>query len=722
MKIKFKVIGISVGFGLLFWLIDTILAYSIFYEGTFIGLLITEVPKTAVYTRFTVLGFFIIFGILMSDAIRLLRDNIKRRKEIEEELREGEEKFRKISASAKDAIIISDNDGKISYWNDAAEIIFQYRRNEVLGKDLQIVFPERFYEIYEKGFSRFKTTGQGSIVGETGEFSGRRKDGTEFPLEISISSVKIKDKWNAIGIVRDITERKKVEEELRIKNLAVDSSINAIALADPKGKLTYVNPSFIKMWGYDEKDIFGKRFVELWQNEEKALEITDTLHDKGSCIGEWPAKKKDGSIFMAELSANIVTDKAGKPICMIASFVDTTDQKHAEEELQLRSEFERIVTSISTNFINILSGKTDNVINETVQSIGEFCEGDHCYVFLFSDDRTSMVLTHEWCSESVAPQINNHIKLPAASFPWQMEMIKKSETIFVPVVSELPSEASFFKEYALSRRVKSVIQAPIAYGGSVIGFLGLNSVKEEKTWSVDIVVMIRIVGDIIANALEHKRVIEQLNASLKEKEVLLKEIHHRVKNNMQVISSLLNLQSSRFKDEKILKMFEESQERIRSMALIHEKLYQSKDLAKVNFSEYIKSLTDRLFQSYRIDPNKVTLEMNIEDVSLDINSGIPCGLIINELVSNSLKYAFPDSKEWEDGGKPKGKIHISLRSEDKGKFSLCVSDNGVGLPEDFDLQNTNSFGLQLVMTLTEQLHGTIDIQKKEGTTYKITFG
>jgi two-component sensor histidine kinase len=213
---------------------------------------------------------------------------------------------------------------------------------------------------------------------------------------------------------------------------------------------------------------------------------------------------------------------------------------------------------------------------------------------------------------------------------------------------------------------------------------------------------------------------EQLNASLKEKEVLLKEIHHRVKNNMQVISSLLNLQSGRIKNQEILEMFKESQDRIRSMSLIHERLYQSADLAKIDFSHYIQNLAKHLFQSYRIDPEAVVLKTNVKDVSLDINKAIPCGLIINELVSNSLKYAFPQVTGTDEKIAKKGAIDIQLMTDD-GKVTLLVKDNGVGLPIDLDIETADSFGLQLVTTLVAQLNGKIDIKRKPGAIFKITF-
>ena len=212
---------------------------------------------------------------------------------------------------------------------------------------------------------------------------------------------------------------------------------------------------------------------------------------------------------------------------------------------------------------------------------------------------------------------------------------------------------------------------------------------------------------------ERKRAEDQIKASLKEKEVLLREIHHRVKNNLQIISSLLKLQSRYIKDKQTLHVFKESQNRIRSMALIHEKLYQSRELARIDFVEYVRSLVANLFRSYEVNSDLITLKTNIDDVFLGIDTAIPCGLIIDELVSNSLKYAFTEGRQ--------GEIHIDLHSNKESKFTLIVSDNGVGFPKDLDFRNTESLGLQLTCTLVDQLQGTIELDRSGGTEFKITF-
>ena len=221
------------------------------------------------------------------------------------------------------------------------------------------------------------------------------------------------------------------------------------------------------------------------------------------------------------------------------------------------------------------------------------------------------------------------------------------------------------------------------------------------------------VEGVLRDITDRKCVEEQVRSSLKEKEVLLQEIHHRVKNNMQIISSLLNLQSRNISDERVKDMFKMSRDRIKSMALIHEKLYQSEDLSKINFAQYVKSLTLHLLHTYNTNVDRIKLDAVVKDVYLDINKAIPCGLIVNELVSNSLKHAFPDNK--------KGNIHVHLHAGNNGNICLSVSDDGIGFSKDVDIQKPDSLGLQLVNDLVDQLGGTLKLDRTGGTSYEISF-
>ena len=212
---------------------------------------------------------------------------------------------------------------------------------------------------------------------------------------------------------------------------------------------------------------------------------------------------------------------------------------------------------------------------------------------------------------------------------------------------------------------------------------------------------------------ERKDMEDQLRRMLKEKESLLREVHHRVKNNLQVISSLLNLQSASIKDPLVNQLFRECQVRITSIALLHETLHRSSDLSRIKMGDYIRTLTGHLFRSYGVDPNVIVLELNVDDVEFDIDTGLTCGLIIDELVSNCLKHAFVD-----EGG---GKVHIDLFDHMDGTFTLCVSDDGVGIPKDGVLNNPDSLGLELVLLLAEKLDGSTELKSGAGTEWQIRF-
>ncbi|MDZ7360669.1 MAG: ATP-binding protein [candidate division KSB1 bacterium] len=224
--------------------------------------------------------------------------------------------------------------------------------------------------------------------------------------------------------------------------------------------------------------------------------------------------------------------------------------------------------------------------------------------------------------------------------------------------------------------------------------------------------LIGVIG-IALDITESKRAEEQIKFSLKEKELLLKEIHNRVKNNLQVISSLLNLQAGYIQDEQARARFKESRDRLKAMVLIHEKLYQSEDLTAIDFGGYIRNLAVHLFRSHQVDARVISLHLDVEPLYLDIDRATSCGLIINELVSNAIKYAFPNGK--------RGEICIGVHKEAQQQIVLSVSDNGAGLAKDLDFRQAQSLGFQLINTLTEQLGGTITLDREGGTRFTLAF-
>ncbi|MBF0515947.1 MAG: response regulator [Nitrospirae bacterium] len=217
-----------------------------------------------------------------------------------------------------------------------------------------------------------------------------------------------------------------------------------------------------------------------------------------------------------------------------------------------------------------------------------------------------------------------------------------------------------------------------------------------------------------------KEIVQRTNAqqlamrSLKDKEVLLREIHHRVKNNLQIVSSLLDLQTKYIKDTETKEMFKDSQNRLKTMALLHEKLYQSDNMAEIDFAKYLTNLLDHLYRSYCVDSSRVLMNTDIQNATIGLDTAVPCGLIINELVSNSLKHAFKDGN--------RGSLSVSLHKSDDGQFTLTVSDTGIGFQAEIDLKNSKSLGLRLVNALVvDQLEGTLEYDSNNGASFWITF-
>lgn len=209
-----------------------------------------------------------------------------------------------------------------------------------------------------------------------------------------------------------------------------------------------------------------------------------------------------------------------------------------------------------------------------------------------------------------------------------------------------------------------------------------------------------------------KKRTQELEEALEEKEILLKEVHHRVKNNLQLISSLLNLQIPYIGDNKSAELFKESQNRVRTIAMVHDKIYQSKCLDRIDFADYIRNIVSTLFQAYNVNQEKVNFELKLDELDMNIETSIPCGLIITELLTNSIKHAFPDDLE--------GRIKVELLDVNNNVI-LKIADNGIGFSEKVNLDNPDSFGLQLVNLLVNQLRGTIELRSDDETEFIINF-
>jgi len=463
-------------------------------------------------------------------------------------------------------------------------------------------------------------------------------------ISFALHSIKLED------------ERKEAEKELRIKDNAIASSINGMAIFDLDGNLTYVNDSFLDLWGYESSgEVIGRPVKQFILHELQGIDLLDALYDQGYYVGEIAAKKRDGTIFDGLTHASLVLDDSEDPVCFMISVVDVTETRRAEEAL--RESEVKYRSIFDTAQIGILVAQDEKVkyINPSIAQLLDLA-GTSFVGAIHPDDR-SIVLDHY------------HRRIAGEEVPaiYQFRMLLGDEGV---IWMEL--HAFLF-----------------SWEGRPAVLCFLIDITDRKDYE------------------------EQIKASLDEKLVLLMEIHHRVKNNLQIISGLIKLQSRYIQDETAVSSLRECENRIITMALVHESLYQSENLAQINAREHFEKLASNILRS-DAESAHIGLDVDIEDIALNLDTAIPCSLIINELLINSLKYAF-------DGHKT-GTITISLHHTDEGLLKLCVADDGVGLPEGFDINTASSLGLKLVLRLVQaQLGGTLDVEGDHGTKFVMTF-
>lgn len=364
------------------------------------------------------------------------------------------------------------------------------------------------------------------------------------------------------------------------------------------------------------------------------------------------------------------------------------------------------------------------ILQTAVDEVRSFLQTDRVIVYQFNPDMSGTVVT-ESVVAGWTPALNSTVR-DACFGQNYAQAYKEGRTLTIEDIYTAGLTQCHIDILVLYD-VRASLVVPILQGEHLWGLLCAYHCSGPRRWrsfqvnllnqlAIHMAIAIQqseLYQQVHNELVERKRTEEQLKQSLKEKEVLLKEIHHRVKNNLQVISSVLRLQSDYVRDDKVLSLFRDSQNRIRSMALIHEKLYQSKDLLRISLDEYIRDLGSNLLSSYT-QSRSTHLRTHAPEILLNIDTAIPCGLIINELVSNSLKHAFPVDHQDNE-------ISIEISPIGENKFMLAVQDNGVGFPEDLDFQNTESLGLELVCIFVEQLEGEIELIREPGTTFKITF-
>jgi PAS domain S-box-containing protein len=487
------------------------------------------------------------------------------------------------------------------------------------------------------------------------------------------------------GIVQDITERKRAEEKIQILANAVESSDDAIITKSLDGIITSWNKGAEKVYGYSAEEVLGKPISilepSLFGGETKKL---TEMVKQGERIHHYETVRlrKDGMRISVSMTLSPVFDIHGNLAAISSITRDITESKRAEDKLRESEEKYRNIVETANEGVLIIDDKAvityanKKMTDMSGYSLGEGI-GRPVWDFISEE------------SKAIA-KLNLEKRRQGANGSYELKLIREDGSPLWVLVN-----------------AKSLFDKDGKFAGSL---------------------------SMLTDVTERKKTEETLaNIEIARK----KEIHHRIKNNLQVISSLLDLQAEKFnnrediKDSEVLEAFRESQDRVISMALIHEELYRGGEFDTLDFSSYIEELTENLFLTYRLGNTDISLNMDLEEnIFFDMDTAVPLGMIINELVSNSFKYAFQ--------GRNRGEIQIKLRREEKGKyiksgeksknggcksnnFALTVSDNGVGIPEYFDIEDLDSLGFQLITSLIDQLDGRLELKRNSGTEFTVRF-
>jgi PAS domain S-box-containing protein len=532
------------------------------------------------------------------------------------------------------------------------------------------------------------------------------------PLALALPSPTQLEAANS-QLAAEIAERKRTEEVLRESEerwqLALRGNNDGIWDWNVKTNEIFFSARWKEMLGYEDYEI-ANQLQEKWMriHPDDVDDVINTIQNHFAQITPFYAAEfrvlcQDGTYKWILDRGQALWDQNGQVVRMVGSHTDITERKQAEAtvskllaQLEIKveertAELKRINASLQAEIL-----KREEIEKALRESEERFRTAFHqaavgiAHVGL---DGRWLLVNQRLCDiVGYTPEELELRTFQEITHPADLEAaLKYLNEMLIGIIQTYTMEKRYI------RKDGSIIWVNITVS------LTHTSAGEPKYF-------IYVVEDIS----DRKHSQNQIQASIVEKEVLLKEIYHRVKNNLQVISSLLNLQSEYIKDKQDLEIFQKSQQRIASMALIHEKMYQSPDLARIDFGEYIQDLVATLFSSYEVHEGSISLNLNIDNhVLLGLDLAIPCGLIVHELVSNSWKYAFPQGGE--------GEICIEIRQNSQQQFIITISDNGVGLPPNFDFKNTASLGWQLVDALIYQISGNINIVSNNGVKFQIIF-
>ncbi|MEG4808732.1 PAS domain S-box protein [Microcoleus sp. F8-D3] len=597
--------------------------------------------------------------------------DISDRKKAEATLRDSEERFRATVEQVAVGITHPDQTGRYLRVNQKFCDIVGYTASELLSRTwMDVTYPEDIDADLEQNKKLF--------AGEIDSFRMEKrllhKDGTVVWVNITVSLIKepLSGAIYNVVVTEDISDRKKTEAALkeseeRFRQLAENiESVFWMVNVQPQ-EVIYISPAYEKIWGRSCADLYanGRFFADSLHPEDRERVIANlTRRIESENQIEYRIVRPDGQIRWIRNRAFPIKNQSGKVYRVLGIAVDISARKQAEKNIRESEERFRQLAENIQDSVWLMSAEFTDLLYLSP-----------AYEQIWGRSREELYANPLKMMEWVHPE-DKHLLQQAMGRVLQGESTHTEYRFFRPdgTIRWLCDRA--FPIYDESGKIY------------------------------------RIAG--IAEDISDRKFTEaRIQAALREKEVLIKEIHHRVKNNMQVISSLLQLQAQYIEDEPTLALFEESQTRIHSMALIHEQLYQSEHLDRIDLPLYVENLVANLYQSFGCGNTAIQFNLNLDPIYLNIETAIPCGLIINEVVSNSLKYAFSKSLA--------GEINIEFTELNSQQLQLIIQDNGSGFPAGFDADNAETLGLRLVRMLAYQLEASIAIDSQRGICYTLIF-
>lgn len=609
--------------------------------------------------------------------------DITERKQVEEALRAATAQLETLINVSPLAIMILDCEGCVRLWNPAAEIFFGWSAEEVIGHKNPIVPPDRMTEYAEWSA---KIMGEGQTITNM-ETTRQRKDGSS--IDVNISSAPFYgaggESLGRMAIFTDITERKRAEEALRESEFFFKESQRA-------GNIGSYKCDFRVGGRWESSEVLDKIFgigpgydrsIPGWlglihpedrdEMEHYLRQNVITLHQPFN--KEYRIVRQNDGLTRWVLGLGEVRyDENGNTTLLIGTIQDTTERREAESAL--RKSEARMVSAIQITGICLYEEEGDSKEKRTMTLLDDRMRA------LLGIPREQEYRARSYWIEHIHPDDMQGVMLSAMN--------------------------------RFENQGENIVAAEYRYQNEQRGWIWLRHVAYalHRNEAGDVLRLVGAVQDIT----ERKQAEEQIKKALAEKETLLRELYHRTKNNMGVIIALLGLQATYFDDQRLQKVFDETQNRIRSMALVHQKLYEAQDLSHINLKDYIHDLVKLAMESYALPQGQVSVISEMEDVFVLIDIAIPCGLILNEVISNALKYAFP-------GGQI-GVIEIYLHRLENNEIQLHIQDNGVGFPAGFDIRRDGHMGIQTVLALSEsQLHAKIGFSSpgQGGVSYKLQF-